>query len=231
MERRLIRLIPKPIRQKIYALAINIITQHRKLISNQLPKFELNKDHIANLKVLLNREELLKILPKKGVVAELGVDQGAFSEQILNICTPKKLHLVDFWGSQRYNQEKRKGLEEKFTKQIADELVEVNLGLSTDVAETFEDNYFDWVYIDTDHSYKTTIAELESYRGKMKDNGIIAGHDYIIGNWDGMVRYGVIEAVYEFCVKYNWEMLYITMENQDHPSFAIRKISTATVKS
>lgn len=39
-----------------------------------------------------------------------------------------------------------------------------------------------------------------------------------------MVRYGVIEAVYEFCAKYDWELLYITAENEGNPSFAIRRI-------
>ena len=58
----------------------------------------------------------------------------------------------------------------------------------------------------------------------MKPNGIIAGHDYILENWNGMVRYGVKEAVYEFCVKYNWEIIYITMENKEHPRFDIKAL-------
>jgi hypothetical protein len=72
--------------------------------------------------------------------------------------------------------------------------------------------------------YKTTTDELQSYHLKIKPNGIIAGHDFILGNWDGIVRYGVIEAVYEFCVKYNWEIIYLTTELYTNPSFAIRKI-------
>ena len=37
----------------------------------------------------------------------------------------------------------------------------------------FKDDYFDWIYIDTDHSYPTTIGELEAYAPKIKENGII----------------------------------------------------------
>lgn len=96
--------------------------------------------------------------------------------------------------------------------------------MSTEAAQDFEDGYFDWIYIDTDHSYETTRDELELYAPKMKPGGIIAGHDYKIGNWISMYRYGVIEAVHEFCVKHNWELIYLTVEPSESQSFANRKI-------
>jgi hypothetical protein len=193
--------------------------------SSKIPKIEIEEKHIKNVKLLTNREELIKALPKHGIVAELGVDEGCFSEIIINIAQPKKLHLIDFWGSKRYNQEKRTKVEQKFAKKIEVNLVEINLGLSTQVVDSFTDRYFDWIYIDTSHSYETTIAELELYREKVKEKGIIAGHDYILGNWNGLVRYGVIEAVYEFCVKYDWEIIFLTAELNNNPSFAIRRIN------
>jgi len=193
-------------------------------ISSEIPKFEINSRNIQNTKLLVDRSELLNMLPKNGTVAEIGVDEGDFSELILKITNPHKLHLIDFWGSKRYNQEKREKVEKKFKEEIVNSVVEINLGLSTQVAGIFPDCYFDWIYIDTDHSYKTTITELELYKNKVKENGIIAGHDFILGNWNDVVRYGVIEAVYEFCTKYNWEILYITAELNNNPSFAIRRM-------
>lgn len=193
--------------------------------SEKIPKYEIKKNHIKNAKLITTREELLRILPQNGIVAELGVDEGGFSQMILSINKPKKLHLIDSWGSKRYNQNKRKKVENRFSKNIESKEVEINLGLSTDVVESFEDNYFDWIYIDTSHSYEGTIKELELYRNKVKESGIIAGHDYILGNWNELVRYGVIEAVNEFCIKYNWEILYLTTELNNCPSFAIRKIT------
>ncbi|WP_425236744.1 class I SAM-dependent methyltransferase [Ulvibacterium sp.] len=193
--------------------------------SQAIPKYEISNMHIRNAKLIATREELLRILPQNGTVAELGVDEGDFSNSILSINKPKKLHLVDFWGSKRYNQDKRKKVESRFQKNIEDKTVEINIGLSTTVVDNFKDNYFDWVYIDTSHSYKTTINELELYSKKVKEGGVIAGHDYIIGNWDGLVRYGVIEAVYEFCVKFNWEIIFLTAELNNSPSFAIRHIA------
>ena len=194
-------------------------------ISRAIPQYELSEKHIKNAALLTTRDEMLKLLPREGVVAELGVNEGDFSSKILAINKPRKLHLVDFWGSKRYNQRTRQIVENKFQKNFENKSVEINLGLSTDVVHDFEDGYFDWIYIDTAHSYQTTIEELELYRTKMKANGVIAGHDYILGNWNGLVRYGVIEAVHEFCTKHNWEILYLTSELDINPSFAIRQIN------
>ena len=209
-----------------YRFFVPIVKKVNTKISSQIPKIELSKIHVNNTKLLTNRQELLSLLPKGGVVAELGVDMGDFSESILNITKPHKLHLIDTWGSKRYHQEKRRNVEKRFNEKIINSSVEINIGLSTQVVDDFQDTYFDWIYIDTTHSYKTTISELEAYRTKVKPNGYIAGHDFILGNWDGLVRYGVIEAVYEFCVKYNWELLFLTTEINDNPSFAIKRIST-----
>lgn len=167
---------------------------------------------------------MLKVLPRHRTVAELGVDEGGFTQNIFRYNQPFKLHLVDFWGGKRYNQNKRKGVERKFAQEIIDGKIEINLGLSTTIVDQFPEKYFDWIYIDTSHSYSITFAELASYHPKIKSGGIIAGHDYIIGNWNGLVRYGVIEAVHEFCVKYDWELLDLTKELNISPSFAIRKI-------
>jgi hypothetical protein len=60
----------------------------------------------------------------------------------------------------------------------------------------------------------------------VKDGGIIAGHDYTrYGGKYGMERYGVVEAVNAFCLKYDWEMIYLTHECHRHLSYALRKIS------
>lgn len=195
--------------------------------SAQIPKVELSAKHLQHAQLLPSREKMLELLPQDGVVAELGVDEGGFSQSILEINKPKKLHLIDFWGSKRYNQDKRRNVEQMFSERIKDQQVEINLGLSTEVADTFSDQYFDWIYIDTDHSYSTTIQELELYGPKVKTGGIMAGHDYILGNWNGLVRYGVIEAVHEYCVKHNWEIMYLTTELHNPPSFAIRRIADA----
>ncbi|MCP3659804.1 MAG: class I SAM-dependent methyltransferase [Bacteroidetes bacterium] len=41
----------------------------------------------------------------------------------------------------------------------------------------FEDNYFDWLFIDGDHSFKGIFADLVNYYSKAKY--LICGHDYL----------------------------------------------------
>jgi Methyltransferase domain len=197
----------------------------RKLYENHIPKHDLESIHIKNIQVLLNREVLLDKMPKASVCAEIGVNEGAFSDEILKITKPAKIHLIDAWGNpERYHDGLKLVIEDKFEKEIKRGMVEVNVGLSTTVLKNMPDKYFDWVYLDTEHSYFVTAEELQILQNKVKPGGIIAGHDYIIGNWVGDVRYGVIEAVHELCVNSGWEMIFLTINKNEVPSFAIRKI-------
>lgn len=189
-----------------------------------LPRVDLHHKHIKNLKVLEDRIRLLDLLPKNAVVAELGVDSGDFSSLIINKTNPAKFHLIDSWDTNRYSNSKRKSVEARFEKEIESNLLEINIGYSIQVLEKFENNYFDWIYIDTDHSYITTKSELNIASRKVKNNGIICGHDYYLGNWTAGYKYGVIEALHEFCMEHNWEIVYLTIEQSIPPSFAIRKI-------
>ena len=219
----LYKLMPRSIKNELKTIVRNDIKAKRQNQSNTVPYTELSQKHIANLKVILNRTELLKLLPHHGVVAELGVDKGAFSEKILTENAPEKLHLVDVWKTERYHEGLMNEVMQKFKQQIENNTVKIDRGFSTEVGKQFPNEYFDWIYIDTNHSYKTTKEELELYANKVKKDGIIAGHDFVIGNWKGDVKYGVIEAVYEFCVSNDWQLLYLTTEMYA-PSFAIQRI-------
>lgn len=190
----------------------------------EIPKVPLKSENIQNCELLLNRDTLLKKMPKGSVVGEIGVDKGEFSRSIYNEAKPDKLHLIDIWNTERYNDGKFQMVRQAFSNEIEEGRVQIHRKLSTEAVDDFDDNYFDWIYIDTDHSYETTRDELNLYAPKLKEGGIIAGHDYEQGNWITTYRYGVIEAVHEFCVNNNWELLYLTAEPTENKSFAIRKI-------
>lgn len=190
----------------------------------EIPNFKIESKHIRGCELVANRIELLKRLPKQGMVAELGVDEGYFSDLIVEYCTPQKLHLVDTWSSRRYDDGKFSKVTSKFKTKIEGGAVEIHRRLSIEASLGFDDYYFDWIYIDTDHRYRTTLDELYAFSKKVKKGGLIAGHDYVMGNWSKSIKYGVVEAVAEFCVKENWRIKYLTADYTENQSFALQQI-------
>lgn len=191
---------------------------------------ELSQKYISNLKVVQDRFQLISAMPTNAVVAEIGVDRGLFSRQIMLAAHPQRLHLIDSWAPSRHGQSSRYGpssmevILDNFSSEIAAGTVKVNRGVSYEVLQEFENEYFDWVYLDTSHKYNETVRELSASRTKIKNGGMILGHDYTIGNFERSVRYGVIEAVNEFCIHYDWEIVYLTNEPHRYLSYALSKI-------
>jgi hypothetical protein len=186
------------------------------------PQTALEQKYLKNCRVLSKREiELLESLPKNGIIAEVGVYLGDFSECILRVNKPKKLYLLDLWPGELTGYYEK--VCKRFDKEIKAGIVEIIRGDSREVLKSFPDQYFDWVYLDTLHNYEMPSAELEIVQHKVKERGIIAGHDYIKWDYVAMVKYGVIEAVNEFCVKNDWEFVYLTLEHHGFHSYALQK--------
>lgn len=61
---------------------------------------------------------------------------------------------------------------------------------SYNLVDKFPDKFFDFIYIDANHTYEDVKRDVLSYLPKTKS--IIGGHDYNPGVWDG-----VVEAVNE----------------------------------
>jgi len=211
---------------KLLTLEVRAFRRVRdRRIVQEFPRLELTPEHIANLKVINDRQALLEALRKQAVVAEIGVARGDFSQIILDVTLPSELHLIDWWTRPREYRGLRTVVEERFEDEIDSGQVIIHQGFSTTELAEFEDHFFDWVYIDTGHDYATTKAELEICRQKVKEGGFIAGHDYVTGSWDLDIRYGVIEAVNEFCLHHSWEMVYLTHERSRNLSFTLREMT------
>jgi Methyltransferase domain len=171
--------------------------------------------------VMSRREEFLNFLPKNSIGAELGVFLGQFSEKIIPLVQPKELHLIDPWhtetgefGEWGKGHNGGKTLTTARAYEIAQHRVQkvdknnvARFHKADDIAclATFEDAYFDWIYIDSSHEYHHTKAELAISKLKVKPNGYILGHDW--HDDPTHIHYGVIQAVHEFCAAEGWEMV------------------------
>ena len=56
---------------------------------------------------------------------------------------------------------------------------------SDDAADDFNDEVFDFVYIDGIHQYENVLSDIKNYLPKIKKGGVIGGHDYV-SNWPGV---------------------------------------------
>lgn len=64
---------------------------------------------------------------------------------------------------------------------------------SVQAAQGFADNELEAVFIDGDHSYDGVRADIAAWAPKVRSGGIIAGHDYTLEHFEGVVR-AVTEA-------------------------------------
>ena len=142
--------------------------------------------------------------PKHGVGAEIGVETGNFSAQLL-LTRARRLHLIDPWEQEPDPSNKSwKGwpggdalhnrVSRRFAAKIKRGTVVVHRCRSAEAAAKLEP--LDWVYIDGVHSYEGVKEDLINYYALLRHGGTMAGDDY------GMLGFpwgdGVREAVDEF---------------------------------
>jgi hypothetical protein len=176
----------------------------------------LTERHLENCRVLPNREAILQRMRIGGVVAEVGVQTGRFSQSILNICHPSKLHLLDL-NLAGY------GIPEKFHAEISAGIVHLHPGDSSSILQTFPDEYFDFIYIDGDHSYEGVKRDIEAAKSKINNQGILIFNDYTFWSPVECMKYGVIQAVNELCLAEDWEVLYFSFAHYMYCDVAIKK--------
>jgi hypothetical protein len=154
------------------------------------------------------RLEMLSRMPKGGRCAEIGVWNGAFSQAILDVTTPRELILIDPWDllGEKPTAEltHHKHTDSEFMGSMRDRVaarfkdrpeVVLHQGFSAEVMATLEDDSLDWVYIDGNHLYDFVLADLQVAACKVRLGGMIAGDDFF---WKRNDRFHVREAVFDF---------------------------------
>lgn len=156
-------------------------------------------EQLADCRFCPSREALIAQLPAAGTVAELGTYKGDFARNILAASRPKHLHLVDI----DYTHFDAAGLDGPHVTRHA--------GLTHDVIATFPDAYFDWIYIDGDHSYEGCLRDARSAAPKVRPGGYLVFNDFAhIDPWMG--RYGVHRAATDFAREAGWSMAFFSYD-------------------
>jgi hypothetical protein len=163
------------------------------------------------------RNDLIATLPKNMKGAELGVFKGEFSKTIVEIMNPKELYLIDIFqgimgsGDKDGDNFEKISLDESYENLKKhfehNNNVKIIKGFTVNELSKIEDNYLDFVYVDAGHEYHDVKNDLEVSYKKVKNGGIIMGHDY---NKDTFA--GLCLAVDEFCEKYGLNIKYLTKD-------------------
>lgn len=146
-----------------------------------------------------------------GVGCEIGVLRGEFSKHLLEHWNCKQLHLVDCWEDHPEDYDETFHNHKTNYQIMLDNLnshkgrYEVCRGYSNIVVESFEDSFFDFIYVDANHSYEGCKQDLEAYWKKLKPGGLLMGDDYHLKDVETLtfgnrppVTFGVTKAVKEF---------------------------------
>lgn len=141
---------------------------------------------------MTGRKALPYLLEKDNLIgAEIGVQYADFSTYLLDTGLFTKLYSIDPYpvlipGVYQYGTQ--------YFCDDADEtykIAKLNLAKykdssklirndSVDAAQHFADNYFDFIFIDGDHTFEGVYKDLQAWWPKIKQGAILAGHDY----WD-----------------------------------------------
>lgn len=188
---------------------------------NEFPT--LTAEHMKHCVTLASRIDALEMIPRGGVIAEVGVAYGSFSQILINKLKPKKFHAIDIfgfefgkkpWGYHELNSDlsHEEYYRKKFLNKINDGTVEINKGLSWDILASFDDNYFDYIYVDAGHSYDDVSKDIENLKNKVKRGGYIQFNDYTPYDHFCNLEYGVIAAANKFIIDGGHNMVALCLE-------------------
>jgi Methyltransferase domain len=164
---------------------------------------------VRRLRYGSGRLRVLFLIPSRAVCAEIGVWKGDFSERVLKLRRPREFHLIDPWlfeskypgrwygGDAAKNQDDMDSIKDSVCRRFAgNSTVTIHRSKSVAAASQFPNEYFDWIYIDGDHSWEAVLNDLQAWYTKLKVTGILALDDY---DWrDEQGRYSIRYAVDSF---------------------------------
>lgn len=142
--------------------------------------------------------------------AEIGVHRGECSGHLLELHPGLKLYMIDMWSPDTYKGKGDDAATEPYRK-LYQEHCDENFSRVKSIAlqyakrtetikmpsvlasEIYENEFFDFVFIDGSHDYESVKADILAWLPKIKPGGWLIMHDY-----DNPSFPGVRQAVNEF---------------------------------
>jgi hypothetical protein len=155
-------------------------------------KYILDKFDIANLPgrnapitLPITREGLADLFAELefNIGAEIGVDQGIYSEVLCKANLGLSLHGIDSWkaykGYSDYTSQAHIDANKADAlKRLAPYNYTIVQKFSMEAVKDYPDGCFDFVYIDGNHEFLHVTEDIFHWSRKVRKGGILAGHDY-----------------------------------------------------
>jgi len=133
--------------------------------------------------------DLIKMVKNKYnyplTIAEIGVEKGVHALELLYDLNIQHLYLIDHYltykdGLTNCSQEIQDDVYKIMFKRLNPfrEKISFITKPSVFASSLFSDEYFDFVYIDSNHDYEFVIQDINMWWPKVKKDGILGGHDY-----------------------------------------------------
>lgn len=137
-------------------------------------------------------------------ILELGSMVGMSSFVMASVCDV--LHCVDAWDDEQKHLAHDKPQQDVYfsflpnlpvmmnnfltncNNFIESKKIIMHRGLTGERVQDFEDDYFDIILIDADHSYEGVKNDCLTYMNKLKSDGNLVFHDYNCGMWTGVSK-------------------------------------------
>ena len=157
------------------------------------------------------RDELPALLNARGLLGkgvEIGVKTGKYSDELLRNWRGEQLISVDPWTSVDWDEyvDRSNVSQDEFDRYYQmtcerlaayGERSDIWRMTSVEAAKRVPDHSLDFAYIDARHDYESVKEDIAAWGAKVRPGGILAGHDYVDGDFPEGEFY-VKSAVNEF---------------------------------
>ena len=198
---------------------------------------ELAHTHIKDAKLFANRRDMVASLgiAQGGVVAEVGVAHGEFSEYLLQTLRPERFVAIDLFDMHKHpviwgipSEVMFDGMTQLdfYRRRFRDygRRIVIEQGLSHEILARYPDQTFDMIYIDAGHDYESVKLDGEAAKRKIKLDGTIVFNDYVLYDPFGDGAYGVVQAVNEIVVAGGWYVVGFALEKNMFCDIALKHI-------
>ena len=169
---------------------------------------------LEGARLVASRADALALLPRGGMVAELGTQAGRYARQILHVSRPEELHLFDLeFDTLRAS-----------APEVADDpRVRLHLGDSSTNLAGFPNGTFRWIYIDGVHCEAGVRRDADCAAGKVEPGGLLVFNDYTIWSPMELTDYGIVPVVNDLVARGGWEVVYLALHPLMYCDVALRR--------